>query len=147
MKSWYKNDPYILAAQVEEVIYLPDTKMGKSWVILKGCIHATCTTISRLQKQLFIKMIRHINKMSATIFMIWVFWMKWKNKGIGQTWMPYLSMQMQPQVFVMKKIVIAMNHHLNISMMKLKREKNLPLMVLSLLGQIVFHNFFSLFPL
>lgn len=27
----YKDDPYILANQVEEVIYIPDTKLGKDW--------------------------------------------------------------------------------------------------------------------
>lgn len=34
-KTWYKNDPYVLAAQAEGVIYLPDPKMGKSWLVVE----------------------------------------------------------------------------------------------------------------
>lgn len=34
-RTWYKNDPYILANQAEEIIYLPDTKLGKNWRVVE----------------------------------------------------------------------------------------------------------------
>lgn len=34
-KTCYQEEPYVLASQVEEVIYLPDTKMGKNWRVVE----------------------------------------------------------------------------------------------------------------
>lgn len=34
-RTWYKDDPYILASQAEEVIYIPDTKFGKNWRVVE----------------------------------------------------------------------------------------------------------------
>lgn len=33
----YKNDPFVLPVQVQQVFYIDDTKLGKHWQIVKGC--------------------------------------------------------------------------------------------------------------
>lgn len=36
-KTWYGNQPYVLASQVGQVFYIPDMKLGKNWhIILKS---------------------------------------------------------------------------------------------------------------
>ncbi len=34
-RTWYKDDPYILANQAEEVIYIPNTKLGRDWRVVE----------------------------------------------------------------------------------------------------------------
>lgn len=34
-RTWYKDDPSVLASKAEEVIYLADPKLGKNWCVVE----------------------------------------------------------------------------------------------------------------
>ena len=36
---WYKSDPFILAAQLKKIFYLPDTALGRDWRIVQKFEH------------------------------------------------------------------------------------------------------------
>lgn len=38
-KTWYKDDPYVLANQASQVFYLNDTKLGKNWRVVQEFKH------------------------------------------------------------------------------------------------------------
>ena len=34
-RSWYQNDPFVLAKQATQVFYLNDTRLGKNWLVVQ----------------------------------------------------------------------------------------------------------------
>ncbi|KAK4414975.1 hypothetical protein Salat_2604500 [Sesamum alatum] len=36
---WYKNDPFVLPIQVQQVFYIADTKLGKNWQLVQRIQH------------------------------------------------------------------------------------------------------------
>ncbi|KAK4415016.1 hypothetical protein Salat_2608700 [Sesamum alatum] len=36
---WYKNDPFVLPIQVQQIFYIADTKLGKNWQLVQRIQH------------------------------------------------------------------------------------------------------------
>ena len=36
---WYKNDPFVLAIQVQQVFYINDYKLGSNWKVVNKIYH------------------------------------------------------------------------------------------------------------
>lgn len=50
-KTWFHNDPFVLASQAKQVFYLSDTKLGKNWRVVQKFQHRHIFDVSEVQDE------------------------------------------------------------------------------------------------